>query len=83
MDVADQADIGRKGDTRFRAPPRQHGARYYQEVYIPPGTRYQSGKAAVPDWGRRGGGQQIELLKPLPLEHYGPPIALPPYELTL
>jgi hypothetical protein len=57
-------------------------AQYYQEVYIPPGTRYQSGTAAaVPDWGRRGGGQQIQLLEKLPAEHHGPPIELPPYEL--
>jgi hypothetical protein len=54
-------------------------AQYYQVVHIPAGTRYQSGKAAaVPDWGRRGGGQQIELFERLPAEHYGPAIELPP-----
>jgi hypothetical protein len=54
-------------------------AEYYQKVFIPPGTRYQSGTAAaVPDWGRRGGGQQIELFDKLPAEHYGPAIGLPP-----
>ena len=62
---------------RDLAPPPENPAEYVSPVRIPGGTRIQWGKAAEA-FGHPGGGDQIQLLKRLPAENYGPREPLSP-----
>ena len=62
---------------RDLALPPTNTAQYISTVTIPPGTQYQFGTAARA-FGQPGGGSQIQLLKHLPDENFGPGTPLPP-----
>ena len=53
------------------ALPPGNSATYVQEVLVPAGTRIQRSRA-LSAFGRRGGGEQFELLEHIPTENFGP-----------
>ncbi len=59
------------------ALPPQNTAEFWCVVVVPAGTRMRSGVAA-PAFGQPGGGRQVELLRLIPAESFGPPQPLAP-----
>ena len=52
------------------ALPKSNQASYLQEVIVPAGTRLQRSRA-LPNFGRRGGGEQFEILDRIPDDNFG------------
>jgi hypothetical protein len=50
--------------------PTSNQASYLQEVLVPAGTRLQRSRA-LPNFGRRGGGEQFEILDRIPDDNFG------------
>ena len=59
------------------ALPPQNTAEYWCVVIVPAGTPMRTGVAA-PAFGQPGGGRQVELLKLIPADAFGPPQPLAP-----
>jgi hypothetical protein len=58
------------------ALPPGNNATYIQEVLVPAGTRLERSRA-LGAFGRRGGGEQFELLQKIPSKNFGPGKPMP------
>jgi RHS repeat-associated protein len=58
------------------ALPSGNDADFIQEVLVPAGTRLQRSRA-LPAFGRRGGGEQFELLDRIPSRNFKPGVPFP------
>lgn len=61
----------KKGAVEALALPSENSADLIQAVGVPAGTRVQRSRAS-PTHGRRGGGEQFQLLDKIPNENFGP-----------